>query len=134
MAPKPDQLVTADYKLQQAEKVEDHGRRARELTEAFGLLNAYLKENPASEHREYIENRKLSHMRNHLRHLSQLTQPDQETWLFNIVLFTLSAPEVTRALEQHPELRSWYEAFREAHDDWFRKELARHSQRAGKES
>jgi hypothetical protein len=60
MSPKPDALVKADYLLQQSETVSDHERRAGQIKEAFDLLKTYLHESPATEHREYIENRKQS--------------------------------------------------------------------------
>jgi len=130
MAPKPDALVKADHLLQQSETVSDHERRARQIKEAFDLLNAYLDESPASEHREYIENRKQAYMRSHLKRLSKLTEPDRETWFFNFILFGTSEREVAQFLEQHPELRSWYVAFLHSQSEWATKELVPLLQRA----
>ena len=121
MSPKPETLTNADSLLQQSETIPDHQLRARRIKEAFDSLNAYLKENPSSEHREYIENRKQSYLRSHLRQLSTLTDPDVETWFFNFVLFTTSEREVTCVLEQDPELKAWYEAF--VHSEWAKNEL-----------
>ncbi len=131
MASAPDVVVTADELLQQSEAVPDHERRARRIKDAFELLNAYLKEHPTSEHREYIENRKLAYLRSHLTRLSVLTEPDPETWLFNFILFATSEHEVAKVLEQHPELRSWYDSFAHSQSEWATKELVPLLERAG---
>jgi hypothetical protein len=131
MTPKPETVVRADRILQQSETIEDHESRAKQLKEAFDLLNAYLKENPVSEQWEYVQKRKQSHMRSHLRRLSQLTEPDRETWVHNFILFAVFEEEVSHSLDQHPELRSWYDAFRRSHVDWAARELVPRLQRAG---
>ena len=123
MAPKPDSVVKAVQLLERSETVPDHEQRARQIKEAFDLLNAHLKASPASEHREYVENCKVSYIRSHLKRLSVLDEPDRETWLLNFLLFATSEREVTQVLEQHPELRPWYDAFEQSCLDWATKEL-----------
>jgi hypothetical protein len=131
MTPNPDVVVRADRLLQQAETIPDHERRARQIREAFDLLDTYLKESPNSEHREYVENRKQSYMRSHLKCLSTVREPDRETWLFNYILFVMSEREVAQVLGQHEELRAWYDAFVQSQSEWARKELVPLLERSG---
>jgi hypothetical protein len=115
MNDKPDAVMKAVAMLKGCETVPDHEQRARRIQEAFRLLDAYLIETPASEHREYIENCKRSHIRAHLKHLSSLDEPDQMTWFYNFALFVTSKEAVEQVLAQSPGLRPWYEIFVESH-------------------
>src|SRR5437660_710295 len=111
MDAKSDAVLNAVSLLQRSETIPDHEQRARQIKSAFDLLNAYLRENPASEHGKYIENCKQSYMRSHLKRLSALDEPDRETWFMNFILFATSKQELVRTLERHPELRSWHDRF-----------------------
>jgi hypothetical protein len=118
MDTRPHAVVSAVDRLRRSETVPDHEQRARQIKAAFDMLNAYLSENPGSEHREYIENCKQAHMRSHLKQLSVLVEPDQETWFMNFALFGISWQEVSRVLQEHPELQSWYNSFINSYQKW----------------
>jgi hypothetical protein len=115
MIDKPNAVITARGLLDQCATVPDHEQRAKRIQEAFRLLDAYLNETPASEHREYIENCKRSYIRAHLMRLSSLDEPDQMTWLYNFALFATSKEAVGQVLEQSPELKPWYDTFVHSH-------------------
>ena len=134
MTARPDTITRAVQLLERSETIQDHEQRARRIKEAFDLLNGYLKENPPSEHREYIENCKRSHIRSHLKRLSGLDEPDRQTWFFNFILFAASERDVAEVLEQHPELRSWHEGFVQSCREWATKELVPLLERAGNKS
>ena len=134
MAARPGEVEKAVNVLLRSEAVPDHEKRAKQIKEAFDFLDAYLKENPASEHREYVEKCKRSYLRSHLMRLSSVDEPDQEMWLFNFILFAGSHREVAQVLEQHPELRSWYDRFMfmRSYLEWAGLELLPHLERMKK--
>jgi hypothetical protein len=125
MIDEPDPVVKAVALLKGSETVSDHERRAKQLYEAFGMLNTYLKETPDSEHREYIENCKRSYMRTHLKRLSELDEPDEMTWFHNVLLFVNAEREVVEVLDELPELKPWHNRFEQSCREWFQNAVLR---------
>jgi hypothetical protein len=133
MIDKPEAVMKAVALLERCEIVPDHEQRARRIQEAFGLLDAYLNETPASEHREYIENCKRSYIRAHLRRLSSLDEPDQMTWFYNFALFATAKEAVDQVLEQSSGLRPWYDIFVQSHIEQMNRAGAQYKEQVGTE-
>ena len=123
MTDKPDAVENAIALLRTSETVPDHERRARQYADAFQLLNTCLEEIRDPEVREFIENSKRAYMRRHLVLLSELAEPDNQTWVHNYLFFDIAEQEVAWVLAEKPELRPWYDRFVRSCREWYEKEI-----------